>query len=247
MNAGPCKLIVSVDQVALLRASRNGRDPDPIHFALQAEFAGAEGIRAHLRIDRRHIVEEDVELLNRLVKTQFYLQVSPHQDIIHLVNGVRPHNAILAPERREEKATETGLDVALLSRELNGILRNIDMNQTKVFLLVEPHLDQIKAAAKLKVHGLALNVRDLMVDPQSVVFQKKFETLRDGVRLCRKYGMEAHLINGIQAPWIPYLLRVQGVSGIHVGHPLVAHALQVGVGPAVAWFRDHLARQAPEA
>lgn len=243
--SGFCKLVVGVDQVALLRASRNAREPDPVLFALQAEFAGADGIRAHLRIDRRHVIEEDIELLNRQVKTEFYLQASPHQDIIHLVNGLRPHNLILAPERREEKATENGLDVALLARELAAIIRNIDERQTRVFLMVDPQLDQVKAAAKLKVHGLALNVRDLVVDPRSIVFQKKFDAISDAVRLTRKYGMEVHLINGIEAKAIPHLLTLPGITALHMGHPLVARALQVGVSDAVRYYNDIIRAASP--
>ena len=87
---GSCKLVVAVDQVAFLRASARASEPDPIHFALSAELAGALGIRAHLRIDRKHISEQEMDTLNRMVKSQFYMQVSPHQDIVHLVNGLRP-------------------------------------------------------------------------------------------------------------------------------------------------------------
>ena len=238
----PLKLIVSVDQVGLLRASRSSEEPDPVHFALQAELSGASGIRAHLRMDRKNIGEEDISLLNRQVKTQFYLQTSPHQDVLHLVNGLRPHNLILAAERRDERATDTGLDAVLLANELKGIIPNVDDRQTKVFLFIEPELDQIKMAVKLGAHGLLLNVRELMVDPRSAINAKKLARLKDSVRLSTKFGLETHLAGGIIAERFAELVEVPGIAALHVGHQLVARALQMGVEHAVRFYLDRLGR-----
>ncbi len=232
----PCKFIVSVDPIVLLRASGPQREPDPVHYALQAELAGAAGIRAHLRVDRRHLLEEDVELLNRQVKTQFYLQLSPHQDIVHLIHGVRPKNIILTAEHREERTRETGLDVALLANELQGIIHNVDTDQTRVFLFIDPDLDQVKAAAKLQAHGIIVNVADLMVEHRGMIRGKKLAQIKDAVRLSNKFGMETHLSNGIRNYCIPELVSINGVDAIHVGHQLAAHALQVGIFQAVRSF-----------
>ena len=234
------KLIVSVDQVALLRTARRTSEPDPVHFALQAELAGALGIRAHLRIDRAGMTEQEMEQMNRMVKTRFYLQVSPHQDIVHLVNGLRPHNVILCAERREDRAVETGLDAALLSRELQGIIKNIDTRQTRVFLFVEPDLEQVKTAARLQVRGLLINVRDLMVNPLELPEQKRFEQLKETIRLSAKYGLETHLAGGVVAERIPDLMSLPGVRALHVGHQLVARSLQLGVLESVKSYLNLL-------
>ena len=234
------KLIVGVDPVAILRGSRGSNEPDPVHYALQAELAGAGGIRAHLRIDRRHITQQDAELLNRLVKTEFYLQMSPHQDIVHLVNGIRPHNIILAAERRQEKATDHGLDVALLAGELQGIIRNIDTRHTQVFLLVEPNLEQVKAAAKLGVTGLIFNARGLHLTHNTAPVTRPFQNLKDSVKLAVKYSLEAHLAHGITIDSLPLVRQIPDVAAIHIGHQLAARSLQQGVVDAVKhylkWF-----------
>lgn len=230
------KLIVCVDPVAVLRASRDTAEPDPVHFALQAELAGAGGIRAHLRIDRRHISQKDVDLLNKLVKTQLYLQMSPHQDIVHIANGIRPHNIILAAERRQEKTTDHGLDAALLSGELQGIVRNIDTRHTRVYLFVDPIFEQIKAAAKLGVHGLLINARAFQLDRQAGKDSKAYAQLRDAVRLSNKYNLEAHLTHGIDLDTAPLLKTIPDVAAIHIGHQLAARALQVGVMDAVKYY-----------
>lgn len=234
------KLIVSVDPIAVLRSSRDTAEPDPVHFALQAELAGAGGVRAHLRMDRRHINQNDVELLNRLVKTQLYLQMSPHQDIVHIVNGIRPHNIILAAERREEKTTDHGLDVALLANELQGIIRNIDTRHTRVYLFVDPNFEAIKAAAKLGVHGLLINMHGLQFAQPSQRASKAIPLLKDSIRLTNKYGLEAHLSHGVDLETAPVIKEIPDVAAVHVGHQLVARALQTGVMEAVQhylrWF-----------
>ncbi|MDJ0838242.1 MAG: pyridoxine 5'-phosphate synthase [Acidobacteriota bacterium] len=230
------RLIVSVDQVAAMRAANRSPEPDPVHYAIQAELAGALGIRAHLRIDRRDLSERDVELLNSMVKTQFFLQISPHQDVVHLLNGLRPHNAVLSAERRDEHALEHGLDASLLNRELDGIIKNVDTRQTRIFLFVEADLDQVKTAARLGVHGLVLNVRDLMVDARSEAHRKKLTVLRDAVRLAVKYKLETHLAGGVLAELLPELTQIPGVSAIHADHQLAARSLITGVADAVAAY-----------
>ncbi len=231
-------LIVSVDQVALLRETRKARVPDPVHFALEAEQAGARGIKAQLRLDRRHIQDYDVQLLARMVKSNFYLQLSPNQDISHLVNELRPRNLILAAERRDEMATETGLDVSLLAGQLLPLIRSIDQNATRVFLLVDPVFDHIRTAAKLEVHGLMINMRDYAMAAQSGYSEKMFREIRDAVRLSSKYGLETHLVNAVSLDMIPTLSRLDGVRGIHVGHQLVSRSIMTGISRAVADYID---------
>ncbi len=240
MNRAP-DIIVSVDQVAMLRASRSSREPDPIHFALQAEMAGAAGVRAHLRIDQKNISEEDVTLLNRLTKTRFFLQVSPHQDVLHLVNGLRPQNLILAAERRDEKM-DMGLDVILLAGELKGMLANVDTAQTRIFLFVDPQLDQIKMAAKLGVRGVLINAREFFVDQDSGLAARKLDRLKDAARLSGKFGLETHLAGGIIAEKLPLVAGIPGVAALHLGHELVARSLMMGVSSAVESYLSRIER-----
>ncbi|MCB1049717.1 MAG: pyridoxine 5'-phosphate synthase [Acidobacteria bacterium] len=230
------RLIVSLDQVAFLREARQSLEPDPVQFGLDAEMAGAGGLRAHYRIDRRHIQERDVELIGRMCKTRFYLQLSPNQDIVHVVNQLRPQFLILGAERRDELATETGLDVSLLASQLLQIFRNIDTNQTRIFVMIDPDFDQIRTAAKLEIHGVVLNVRDQVQAGLRSITAKKMAVLSDAVKLSAKYGLETHLSNSISLGVLPYLAQIPGVDGIHVGHHLVARALHTGVSEAVKQF-----------
>ncbi|MCB1041672.1 MAG: pyridoxine 5'-phosphate synthase [Acidobacteria bacterium] len=240
------QLVVSVDQVAMLRETRKARLPDPVHFALEAEQAGANGIKAHLRLDRRHIQDYDVHLLARLVKSRFFLQLSPNQDISHIVNELRPQNLVLAAERRDEIATENGLDVSLLAGQLLPLIRGIDQKTTRVFLLVDPVFDHIRAAAKLEVHGLMINLRDYALASVSGFSEKLFREVRDAVKLSSKYGLETHLVNAIRFDMVPALSRLDGVAGIQVGHDLVSRALMTGTRHTVTSFLSQFPPHIPE-
>ena len=235
-------LIASVDQLVLLRASRKAREPDPVHFAMEAELAGVQGIRAHLRQDRRLLSEEDADLLSRQVKSRFYLQMAPHAESLHLVNALRPRNLILSAERREGRTSEIGLDVALIASELQGMLHNIDNSQTKVFFLIEPDLSQVKVAAKLGISGLVINVKDLMVDPHLAIDPVRYKQVCDAVRLCTKYHMEAHVAGGILPERLPDLLKIENLHAIHIGHHLVSRACLTGVREAVRDILSAFAR-----
>jgi pyridoxine 5-phosphate synthase len=226
-----------------LRLHNAAREPDPVHFALQAELTGASGILAHLRINRSGLTETDIETLNRMVKTEFYLQVSPHQDLLHLVNNVRPQNLVLVGEKRDSNTPLSGLDVSLLHHEIAGLLNNIDRNHTRMLLFVEPDFDQIKAAAKLEIGGLVIHCRDLHGGRRSAVFQKRFQQLNDAVKLSTKYGLETHLSGNVPQEVLPQLALIEGVSAIHIGHPLVAKALLLGVTGAVELYRDLISSQ----
>ena len=234
------KLIVSVDPVAYLRAARDRMEPDPIHYALQAELAGASGIRAHYRLDHRFVGEQDLEHLAQLLKTPFYLQVALHQDVVHLVNQLRPAAVMFSSERREELVTANGLDVTLLAGQLKTAIHNIDTKNIKVFLIVDPQFDQIRMAAKLEAHGLVINVRDLMHEQVTPAGGKRMAHLRDAVRLSSKYGMETHLAGGVSFDRLPHLAAIPGVSAIHLGHSLAARSMLLGIDQAFSRFKANL-------
>lgn len=235
------RLVVCVDSVALLRRQVQSKEPDPVHFALQAELAGAAGIRAHLRLDRRHIDEQDIALLVKLAQTPVFLQVSPNQDVEHLAHTFRPAAIVLAAERRYEIGTETGLDISLLSGQLTNLIRKIDTRQTRVFGLVDPNLDQVRAAAKLGFHGVLISVRELVQG--GGMDEQRVQQIEEAVRLANKFSLETHLANRVTFPMLPVLAKISGVTAIHVGHALAARAAFLGVSSAVVAFRRQIDAQ----
>lgn len=236
MTEPASRLIVNVSQVAHLRQTVMAAGPDPVHFALQAELAGAGGVSAHLRLDHRHIQEDDVELLVRLIRRRLFLHLSPNQDVTHLVNQWCPGNLVFVPERRDETTTENGIDVAMLSTQLAKLARDIDQHQTRIFALVEPALDQIRAAAKLEFFGVLINVRDYVLTDPGTFAERRFSEIADAARLASKFKLECHLANGVTWHHMARLSEIPGVKGIHVGHDLVARSLFIGIKPAMADF-----------
>jgi len=235
------RLILSVDQVAAVRALRKEQVPDPVHFALEAEAAGMEGIKAHLRLDRCHIQDSDIELLNKMAKTEFFLQIAMNQDVVHLVNTFRPRNVILVAERRDESGTETGLDVTLLAKQLLNTVREIDSRETRIFLAIDPVLEQIRSTAKLEVHGVCISLRDHLLHGgfQAPVYSG-LKAIREAVRLSVKYGMETHLFNSISWNVLPVISSIPGVSAIHLGHHFLADCMYKGIAGCVQHYRNRL-------
>ncbi|PIE03546.1 MAG: hypothetical protein CSA81_01730 [Acidobacteria bacterium] len=236
------RLILSIDPIAAMRISRKSNIPDPIHFALESEMAGIDGIKAHLRLDRRHIQEQDVDLLIKQLKTDFFLQLSINQDVVHLVNTFRPKYVILVAERRDEVTTETGLDVTLLSKQILHTVRELDTQTTKVFLAVDPELDQIRAAAKIEVHGLCISLRDYMLGNKTRGLSSK-KHIAEAVKLSLKYGLETHFFNSITWQSLPFLTSISGISAIHIGHQFISMCLFKGIESSAAAYQQRLSRQ----
>src|SRR5262245_40148015 len=153
------KLAISLDQVAVLRESRRGTGPDPVAAAYMSEMAGAEGIAVHLRSDRRHVQERDIEVLRRTVTVPLHLLTAATLDAVRAAATFKPDTVTLVPERREEVTTEGGLDVLLALSHLERTVGSLRESGFAVTLLVEPDLDQIRAAAKISASAVMINAR----------------------------------------------------------------------------------------
>src|SRR5574337_1431359 len=141
-------LCVNIDHIATIRQARQGKEPDPVQAALLVELAGASGITAHLREDRRHIQDRDVELLRRLVKTKLNLEMAATEEMLRIALAVKPEMATLVPERREELTTEGGLDVHGHLDEVGQAVRRLREGGIAVSLFIDPEHDQLAAAAR---------------------------------------------------------------------------------------------------
>jgi pyridoxine 5-phosphate synthase len=225
-------LVLAIDPIAMFRGQREGIQPDPVHFALEAERWGFTGIKAHLRMDRRHLSERDIELLLAVVKTRLYLQISPHVDLDHHLNQWRPSYAILVNERREEKSTETGLDAMLLFKNLSHSIKSIDQHVTKLFLAIDPLPEQIRSAAKLGVYGVCLNIRDIMLKAHRFEkgLEEEHQRLQDSLKLAKKFGMETHLFNAVTPQRLKALGPLTHIDAIHLGYAFLSECLFHGLG-----------------
>ncbi|HKN46574.1 MAG TPA: pyridoxine 5'-phosphate synthase, partial [Candidatus Polarisedimenticolia bacterium] len=153
----PVRLGVNVDHIATLREARKSREPDPLAAALLAEMAGADGITVHLRGDRRHIQERDVELLKRTVKTRLNLEMAANPAMVTIASTHKPDHVTLVPERREEVTTEGGLDVLLNQNLIRKTVVDLKEAAIAVSIFVDPDFDQIKTISKLGVGLIEIN------------------------------------------------------------------------------------------
>src|SRR3954454_7156437 len=151
------RLGVNIDHVATVRQARRVPEPDPVQAAVLAEIGGADGITVHLRSDRRHIQDRDVEILRQVLKTRLNLEMAATQEMVKVALTVKPDQVTLVPERREEVTTEGGLDVVLNSVQLKPVVRMLDEGGIQVSLFVDPDLEQVKESHRIGARAIEVN------------------------------------------------------------------------------------------
>jgi pyridoxine 5-phosphate synthase len=184
------KLAIGLDQVAVLRQSRRARDPDPVAAAYIAEMAGADAIVIHLRSDRRHAQERDVEVLRRTVTTPLHLMTAATAEALRVVAAMEPDTVTLVPERHEEVTTEGGLDGLLTGAHMHRIVGSLQESGYRVTLLVDPELDQIRAAAKLSADGVQINARHYADAEGEIACERELARLQEATRGARRLKLK---------------------------------------------------------
>ena len=228
----PVRLSVNVDHVATVRNVRGTPYPDPVHVAVLALNAGAYGIVAHLREDRRHIRERDVEIL-RAIAPRLCLEMARAPDILEFALHVQPDLALLVPERREELTTEGGLDVR---GDVQGVTRVVTTLQEKgipVCLFVDPEEAQLDAAVKTGARTVELHTGRYADAPSEVHAARELETLRSAAARAVRLGLRVHAGHGLRLDNVRLVAEIEEVEEVAIGHAIVARALHVGMEEAV--------------
>ncbi len=228
------RLGVSVDHVATVRQARRAADPDPIQAAVLAELAGADGISVHLRADRRHIHDRDVEILRQVVKTQLNLQMAATQEMVRIALTVKPDRVTLVPERREEIATEGGLDAVLNAVQLKPTVKTLHEGGIEVSLFVDPDLEQVKESHKLAAQAVEINTAAYAGARDERSREAALRKIVDAARLARKLGLTVHAGHGLNYKSVGQIAALSEISEVQIGHSIVARAVLVGVERAVA-------------
>jgi pyridoxine 5-phosphate synthase len=212
------RLGVNIDHVATVRQARRAQAPDPVHAAMLAEMGGADGITVHLRGDRRHIQDRDVQVLRQTVRTRLNIEMAATQEMTHLALTVKPNQVTLVPERREELTTEGGLDVVLNRVQIRPMVKTLQDAGIEVSLFVDPELEQVKEAHKLDAHAVELNTGGWSEAANAGAREAELRKLTDAARLGRKLGLQVHAGHGLD---------------YRNGHAIVARAVLVGMERAV--------------
>jgi pyridoxine 5-phosphate synthase len=233
---GHLRLGVNIDHVATIRNARGGDHPDPVKAALLAAEAGADGITAHLREDRRHIRDEDIaELMERLT-IPLNLEMAATEEMLEIALRHRPHAACLVPEKREERTTEGGLDAAGQDNHLLPFVARLTEANIRVSLFIEPDPRQIDAAIRLKAPVVEFHTgRYAHLEGEERA--RELQRLADAAALASKNDVEAHAGHGLTFDNVQPVAAIPQLKELNIGHFLIGEAIFTGLGDSVSRMR----------
>jgi pyridoxine 5-phosphate synthase len=237
------RLGVNIDHVATVRNARGSAYPDPLRAALLAEAAGADGITAHLREDRRHIRDADIEALAEglAVPLNFECAATPEMQAIALRH--RPHAVCLVPERREERTTEGGLDVAGDQNRLTMFITPLREAGCRVSMFIGHEPRQIEASARIGAAVVELHTGhycDLHAEGRFAERDAELAALAKGARFAHSLGLEVHAGHGLTFETVGPIAALPEVRELNIGHFLIGEAIFMGLGPAIAEMRAQM-------
>jgi pyridoxine 5-phosphate synthase len=243
--AEPVLLGVNIDHVATVRQARRASEPDPVHAAVLAELAGADGITVHLRSDRRHIQDRDVEILCQVVKTHLNVEMAATTEMLDLALELKPHAICLVPERADELTTEGGLDVANDIDDLRDHVAALHEADIDVTLFIDPDSPQIQAAGEIEADQIELNTaayaeateqRDVELVEQELarVAAAAEEAAELGLRVAAGHGLTYRNVGAV--------VGIDDIVELNIGHNIVARATMVGMEMAVREMKALLDR-----
>lgn len=236
------KLSVNIDHIASLRKARRAAEPDPVLAALIAEQAGASGITAHLRSDRRHIAERDLRLIRETIKTRLTVEMAATAEMKAAALAVRPDVVCLVPEKPEELTTTGGLDVLSLRRTLKAHIQALAKGGIKVSIFVDPSLPQIQAIAELGVPRIEIHTGIYAEARSEQERNRALEDIRGAAAEASRLGLEVTGGHGLDYHNVGPIVALPEMSELSIGFSIVARAAIVGIDRAV---RDMVALMNP--
>lgn len=238
------RLGVNIDHVATLRNARGGAHPDPVDAAKVAIEAGADGITAHLREDRRHITDADMDRLAALCRAEtipLNMELAATDEMVEIAKRLKPHAACLVPERREERTTEGGLDVSGQHNRLTPIIADLDAAGCRVSLFIEATEAQIEAAASTKAKVVEFHTgayAHALDDGDEALAARILNQLKEGGKLAHAAGLEVHYGHGLTFDNVGPVAAIPEARELNIGHFIIGEAVFMGLGPAI----QHMAK-----
>lgn len=241
------RLHINVDHIATVRQARRTDEPDPVRAAVLAELGGADGITVHLREDRRHIQDRDVRLLIDTVRTGVNLELAAEPAILAIAAEIRPMEATLVPERREEVTTEGGLAVTDAERrhDLGEAVRTLQAAGIRTSLFLDPDPDGLRAAAELGVDAIELHTGEYAnawAERKGHLPGDELERLRRAATLASSLGLDVHAGHGLTYENVAPVAAIAEVEELNIGHSIVSRAVLVGMERAVREMKEILER-----
>jgi len=239
------RLGVNVDHVATIRNARGGRHPDPVRAAKLAIAAGADGITAHLREDRRHILDDDIARLHAEISKPLNFEMAATEEMIAIALKTHPHAACLVPEKRSERTTEGGLDVVGQRPALGAAIAKLSAAAIRVSLFVAPERQQIEAAAQLGAPVVEIHVGpwcEALTQRDKAVADAEWRRIREAARQAKDLGLEVHAGHGLDYASAEMIAALPEIVELNIGHFLIGEAVFDGLAEAVKLMRDAMDR-----
>src|SRR5829696_4023732 len=239
MAARHLRLYVNIDHVATLRQARGGIEPSPVEAAALCEAAGADGITAHLREDRRHIQDADVDELATSVTTCFNLEAACVDEMIDIALRLRPQQVTLVPEKRTEVTTEGGLDVAGERTRVEAAVRKLKEAGIRVSLFIDPSVDAVRISKEVGAHAVEFHTGQYANNPNDA---STLDDLRIASRACAEAGLAAHAGHGLTVRNVGPVAAIPEIEELNIGHSIVSRSVFVGLEASVREMRAAMDR-----
>lgn len=241
----PLRLGINVDHVATLRNARGGRRPDPVRAALAAIEAGADGITAHLREDRRHIRDDDMARLKAEISKPLNFEMAATDEMVRIALATAPHAVCLVPERREELTTEGGLDVVGQQQLLAPVIGRLSDAGIRVSLFISADPHQIEMAARLRAPVIEIHTGawcDAMVAGETAKAQSEWQRIAAGALIAQAAGLDVHAGHGLDYETAEIIAGLPQIAELNIGHFMMGEALFVGIAGTVREMRAAMER-----
>lgn len=235
----PLRLGVNIDHVATIRNARGGDHPDPLKAALMAAEAGADGITAHLREDRRHIRDEDISSLMAALAVPLNLEMAATQEMLAIALRHKPHAACIVPEKREERTTEGGLDAAGQFDQLMPVVAALREAGIRVSLFIEADARQVDAAMRLGAPVVEFHT-GRYAHEQGAARAEELRRISEAAALAARNGIEPHAGHGLTYDNVGPIAAIPQLRELNIGHFLIGEAIFTGLVRAIATMRDHM-------
>jgi pyridoxine 5-phosphate synthase len=235
---------VNIDHVATVRQARGAAEPDPSWAAALAELAGADQITVHLREDRRHIQDRDVEILKRAVRTRLNLEMGASEGIVKIALALKPDRVTLVPERRKELTTEGGLDVSAGMKKISSVNSRMKKAGIGVSLFISPGELQVRASAKSGADAVELHTGGYAGAKSEDARRRELAALAEAARLADGLGLEVYAGHGLTYWNVAEVCRIPEIIELNIGHSIVSRAVLVGMERAVREMKEIMLREA---
>lgn len=232
------KLGVNIDHVATVRQARKTIEPDPVWAAAICEMAGCDSIVVHLREDRRHIQDRDVEILRKTIRTRLNLEMSINEEIVRVAGRIKPDQATLVPEKRRELTTEGGLDVKGNVNRLKKVVEILKGKNVAVSLFIDPEKFQIEASKKAGVDIIELHTGNYAEAQGETRIKRELNRLKDAVNFGLGLGLVVNAGHGLTYQNAAAVAKIPGVEELNIGHSIISRAVLVGLDKAVREMKE---------